>query len=107
MKNASVVAEVGRPPVLRIGHQRIDVVRQGVEVEAVELLGVVEVGAHRVGLRMVLAEDSQVQAVGPPMLVRRDPNSLVGGFITGHVAVVGSSLVVTVPCSSLLISLLD
>ena len=75
----SVVAVVGRPPVLRLGHQRIDVVRQGVEVEAVELRGVVEVLAHGIGLGVVLAKDPQVQAVGPPVLVRRDPNGLVRG----------------------------
>ena len=75
----SVVAEVGRPPVLRLGHQCIDVVRQGLEVEAVELRRVVEVLAHGIGLGVVLAKDPQVQAVGPPVLVRRDPNRLVCG----------------------------
>src|SRR5215467_1886311 len=38
-----VVAVVGRPPVLRRGHHRLDVPPEGIEVEGLELLGVVEV----------------------------------------------------------------
>ena len=76
----AVVAVVGRPPVLRVGHQRVDVGRQGVEVEAVELRRVVEVRSQRVGPGMVLAEDPQVQAVGPPVLVRRGADRLVRGI---------------------------
>ena len=75
----AVVAVVGRPPGLRLRHERVDVRRERVEVEAVELSRVVEVAAHRVGLRVVLAEDPQVQAVGPPVLVRRDADSLMRG----------------------------
>ena len=75
----AVVAVVGRPPLLRVGHQCVDVGGQGVEVEAVERRGVVEVVAERIGLRVVLTEDPQVQAVRPPVLVRRDPDRLVRG----------------------------
>ena len=42
-----VVAVVGRPPVLRIRHQRMEVLHHGIQVEALELLGVVELLAHR------------------------------------------------------------
>ena len=73
-----VVAVIGRPPVLRQGHQRIDVLCQSIEVEAHELLGVVELLAVGIGLGVVLAEDPQVQLVRPPMLVRRGADSLVG-----------------------------
>ena len=41
-EEGTVVAVVGRPPLLRGGHQRHDVLLQGVEVKALELLGVVE-----------------------------------------------------------------
>ena len=75
----SVVAVVGRPPVLRLGHQRIDVLRQGFEVEALELLGVVELLAVGISLGGVLAEDPQVQLVRPPVLVRCAANGLVSG----------------------------
>ncbi len=49
-EEAAVVAEVGRPPLLRVGHQRVQVLLDGREVEALEGFGVVEVRAHRVGL---------------------------------------------------------
>ena len=76
----AVMAVVGGPPVLRVGHQRVDVGRQGVEVEAVELRGVVEVLTQRVGTGMVLAEDPQVEAVGPPVLVRGGTDRLMRGI---------------------------
>ena len=45
---AAVVAPVGGPPVLRVGHQGVQVLHHGIEVERLELLGVVEVLAHRI-----------------------------------------------------------
>ena len=63
------MAVVGGPPVLRLGHQCIDVRCQGFEVEALEFLCVVEVLAHGIGQGMVLAEYPQVQLVGPPVLI--------------------------------------
>jgi hypothetical protein len=52
-----IVAEVGRPPILRIRHQGTQVLDHGVEIEAFEFLGVVECRAHRVGQRGVLVKD--------------------------------------------------
>ena len=46
----AVVAEVRRPPILRIGHQRREIFLHRREVEALEFLGVIEVLAHRIGL---------------------------------------------------------
>ena len=66
---AAVVAEVGRPPVLRGRHHREHVLPQSLDVEAAERRAVVEVGAHRVALGRVLVEDLQVELVGPPVLV--------------------------------------
>src|SRR5690606_42066975 len=65
----SVVAEVGRPPVLRGGQDLRDVPLDGGEVEAAELLGVVEVRTVRVGYGWVLGEDPQVEPVRPPTVV--------------------------------------
>ncbi len=65
----AVVAVVSRPPVLRVGHQRGQVLLQGREVEALELFGVVEVLAHRIGRRGVLLERLEVQLVRPPVPV--------------------------------------
>jgi hypothetical protein len=43
------MAPVGRPPVLRVGHQGDEVLLHGREVELLELLGVVELLPHGVG----------------------------------------------------------
>jgi hypothetical protein len=42
----AVVAEVGRPPVLRVGHQGAQVAFDGFIVQLLESLGVVEVFTH-------------------------------------------------------------
>ena len=65
----AVVAEVSRPPVLRVGHQLGEIGLHRREVEGFELLGVIEAAAHRVGLGGMLAEQLDFQAVGPPILV--------------------------------------
>ena len=65
----AIVAEVGRPPVLRVRHQRMQVPDDGVQVEGLELLGVVEVPAHRIGFRGVPVENLDVQLLRPPLAV--------------------------------------
>ena len=64
-----VVAVVGRPPVLRGRHNRFDVLLQGLDVEALHRLGVVEVLVHGVGQGGVVPESLQAQLVRPPVLV--------------------------------------
>ncbi len=57
----------------------------GVEVEGVELGGVVEVVAHGVGELGVLVQDGEVEAVGPPVLVAGDLAGVVGdGAVHGR-----------------------
>ncbi len=68
-EEGAVVAEVGGPPVLRVGHEIAQVIFEGIEVEFFEFLGVVEGGAHGVSLGRVLVEDFQVELVGPPIAV--------------------------------------
>ena len=67
-----VVAVVRRPPVLRRRQHREDVLLQRLDVEGLELLGVVEVLAKRVGSGRAL-ENLQVRLVGPPVRVRLGP----------------------------------
>ena len=68
-EQAAVVAEVGGPPVLRVVHERVQIGDHGVEIESLELRGIVERFAHRVGARGVLVEPFQAQIVGPPVAV--------------------------------------
>ncbi len=64
---AAVVAPVGRPPGLAVGHQGLEVVLERVDVELLQLFAVVETGAHRVGLAVVLMKDVEVEGLGPPV----------------------------------------
>ena len=66
---SAVVAEVGRPPLLRVRHQGMQVLDHGIEVEGLELLGVVEILAHRIGQGGVPMEHLDVQRVRPPVAV--------------------------------------
>ena len=73
-----VVAVVGRPPVLRRGHHVDEVLLEGVDVEVLERLGVVEV-LVRAGCRGgVLVEHRQIELVRPPVLVRPGSTRLLG-----------------------------
>jgi hypothetical protein len=65
-----VVAPVGRPPGLRVGHQGAQIGLQGREVEGGKGVGVAKASAHGVPLGGVLVEDLEVELVGPPVTVR-------------------------------------
>jgi hypothetical protein len=51
-----VVAEVRRPPVLRLRHQFMEVLLHGLQVESFELFSVVETLTHRIGLGMLVQD---------------------------------------------------
>ncbi len=82
MNERPVVAEVRGPPVLRVGHERGEILLHGREVEALELLGVVEVLVHRVGLRGVLVQEVDPQLIRPPIAVGR---AAAGGVVEGDI----------------------
>ena len=71
-EEGAVVAVVRGPPALRVGHQGVEVLDDGVEVERLELCRIVEVLAHGIGQLGVLVQDGEVEAVGPPVLVARN-----------------------------------
>src|SRR5262249_41537319 len=68
-EEAAIVAEIGRPPILRIRHQGVQVLEYGIEVETFEFLGVVELSAHRIASGRMLIEDLKVELVRPPVAV--------------------------------------
>src|SRR5216684_3444676 len=70
----AVVAEIRRPPVLAVRHQRTEVFLQAGVIELLELLGVVESLAHGIRLGRVRAENPQVQLSRPPVFVRPHAN---------------------------------
>jgi hypothetical protein len=66
-EEAAIMAEIRRPPILRVGHQRRQIGDHRVEIEGLERLGIIELGAHRVGARIVLVERLEPQIVRPPV----------------------------------------
>ena len=65
-----IVAVVRGPPVLRCGHQGMQVLHHGIEIEALELLSVMEHLPHGIGQWGVLVQGVQVQLIGPPVGMR-------------------------------------
>ena len=68
-EEGAVVAEVGGPPILRVGHQGIDVAGQCVDVEGLDHRPVVVAGVHRVDDVRVLLQNLEVDSVRPPVAV--------------------------------------
>ena len=64
-----VVSEVSRPPVLRIRHERGEILLYRREIKALEFLGVIEILVHRVGLLRLLAQHLDVELIRPPITV--------------------------------------
>ncbi|CAG9942539.1 unnamed protein product [Clonostachys rosea f. rosea IK726] len=77
-EETAVVAEIGWPPILGIGHQGRQVGLEGIVVEALELLGVVKVGAEGIRGNSVLAQDVEAEQLGPPVAVLGAAASDVG-----------------------------
>ncbi len=75
-EQASVMTEVRRPPVLRVGHQRREIFLHRRQIEALEFFGVIEVPAHGIGLGGMLVQEFELQLVGPPVAV--------GGAVSGR-----------------------
>ena len=68
-KERPVMPVIRRPPGLRHGHQREDILLQRCQIELLERLGVIEARIHRVGFGGLLAQDPQVQLIGPPIII--------------------------------------
>ena len=69
-----VMAEVRRPPLLRVGHQRLKVADDGVQVEALEFLDVVELLAHRIDEGRIVLQTLEIELLRPPVAVRERPH---------------------------------
>ena len=74
----TVMTVVSGPPVLRVGHQGLEVFNDGVEVQCFEFLCVVERFTQRIGERVLGVQDFQVQLIRPPVGVARGPGHCLG-----------------------------
>ncbi len=68
-EEGAVVAVVGRPPGLAVGHQGGQIALHRFQVQRLEGLGIVEVVAHRVARLALLMQDIHRQLIGPPVAV--------------------------------------
>ena len=69
-EESSIMAVIRRPPFLRVGHQRIEILLQCLQVEFAEFLRVVEGFAHGIAHVRVLMKDPEVELIRPPVPVR-------------------------------------
>ena len=67
----AIMTEVGRPPILVVGHEGLEVRHDGIEVERLEFFGVVEIGTHRVGQVRVAVKHFDVERIRPPAAIVR------------------------------------
>ena len=74
------MAEIRRPPVLGVGHQRSEVFLQCLVVELLEFLGIVEVCTERVLSGVVLAQDVGPELIGPPVDILGAAASNIGSL---------------------------
>ncbi len=81
-EQGAVVAPVGGPPGLRVGHQRAQIALERLVVEPGEGTGVVEAGAERIGGRMVLMQDPQIDDLRPPLAVAGGPGGSHGAMVS-------------------------
>ena len=82
----AVVAEVGGPPILRIGHDGMEILDHGIEVKFLELLRVIELLFHRIGERGVLMKNAEIQLIGPPVAVASASADVAIAVENGHFA---------------------
>lgn len=68
-KETTVVSEIRGPPVLGVGHEVVEVLFEGIVVEGLEGGGIVKVWAEGVVGGVVLAEDVELDGVGPPAII--------------------------------------
>ena len=76
----AVMAIVGGPPILAVGHQGEKIGLQRLDIKFLEGVGVVEGLTHRIGQGGILVQNFQTQLIGPPVAVGADP----GGGMFGR-----------------------
>ena len=75
---------VGRPPVLRCCHHLLDIVLDSSQIKRVECCRIVEVGVHGIRQRGMLAQNAQLELIGPPITVAGAAARGLGVGLTGE-----------------------
>lgn len=63
------MTKVSWPELLRVGHKGVEVLLQAPVIEGLKSSGIIKVLALGVGSISMLAENTQLQCVGPPVSV--------------------------------------
>ena len=84
----SVIAEVGGPPVLRIGQQSLDVGRKSFHIKAFQRLVVVEIATEGISDIGIVRQQLQVEQARPPVAVAAALGGRCDGVV-GHRASAG------------------
>ena len=66
-EETSIMTEIRRPEVLGVGHERMEILLEAPVVECLERGGIIKILVLRVGGIRVLAEDIELQGIGPPV----------------------------------------
>ena len=72
-KQAAIMAPVGRPPILGIGHQGMQILLQCLEIELIEFISIVKSSPQRIGCRRVLMQQIEIELVRPPVVICSPP----------------------------------
>jgi hypothetical protein len=75
------VAKVGGPPVLRVGHQTVEIFLESIVVKTLEGLSIIKLLGQRVGSLGVLTQDVKLQILWPPVAIPGATTSDVGGLV--------------------------
>ena len=91
---AAVVAVVGWPPLLRVGHHGFEISLNCAEIERCKLCGVIKVIVHGVRGWVALMEDSKIELFWPPHVVGNSRRWSIrtvddGALIRHHVSLFG------------------
>lgn len=65
-EETSIVTKVSGPPILGVGHKVMKILLEGIVVERLEGRSIVKVGAVGIAGGVVLAEDVELDSIGPP-----------------------------------------
>ena len=83
-KEGPVMPVIRRPPGLGHGHQRKNILLQRRKIELLECFGIAEARIHRVGFGGLLAQDAQIQLIGPPIIIGACAEARRGGLAMHH-----------------------
>ena len=63
----TIMPIIGWPPLLRVGHETMQILLQRLVIKRIERLGIVKIRIHRICLGRMLVQDVEIELVRPPI----------------------------------------